>query len=154
MAEGYYVFRSKSRIKVLELSYVIMVDSSIYTSDSDQPAHTWLQVTESEVKSEEKGNFLILAIPIPSSLQLQFFFSFFIYTGTEGSLHFQLRLRFQCKSEPALSLLSDGQDQSNWRDFLFPEFVNQDKTLPLTLLYDIQFTTSPVSKPLPSTEST
>ena len=50
-----------------------LVDSSAYTSDSDQ------QRTESEVELEEKRNFLILAILILSSLWRQFCLSEYVF---------------------------------------------------------------------------
>ena len=69
-----------------------LVDSSACASDSDQPVHTWSQAME----SEEKGNVLIFAILIPSSLQLQFHFHLVIHTGTKGSFrfHFQFQIDF------------------------------------------------------------
>ena len=75
-----------------------LVDSSVCASDPDQPIHTWSQAAELEAESEEKGNVLILAIPIPSSLRLWFRLRFLIHTGTEGFLRF--RFRRQCEPVP------------------------------------------------------
>ena len=100
MAEGRHVFGAKSRVKVWEWA-MWLADSSGCACDSDQLVNTWLQATESKAESKEKGNVLILVIPIPSSLRLRFLLPFLIHTGKEGSMRFRFSFRRHC--EPALN---------------------------------------------------